>query len=591
MLGELEMSDKMKRATRKTPPPFKFHNFALLAGCWFAWVGLATAAMGASVVVLGEGNVFWSNNMNSPVCRAMAKLQQTHTFRSVEFTPTGDWAVLLGGTGIYTNNTNVPAFKKLAEFLANGGAGNCAAIAPTGGWTILWGGNGNWTEGSVPDEAFKRMQEVIKNGASLRSMAFGPNGAWVLLYDQAGVAFGNIPDDLTRILNQAVQNRLTVRCVCFTPAGMWICLTSGGWFTNDPNHPASKLIAQLATQNKSLQWVAIGPDIGPHDFKKWALVVHQHCDGKLAAGYAFEVMQKGKVVAEEAQGWARAPWESDHPSVAWTLDKPMGIASVSKTITAVALLRLWQETGRTFSLDAPFWPHIKAICPEASADAKTVTIRQLLQHKTGFKKGLDCASPQDVENLLKQPLEFPAGTHAQYDNNNFYIARLVLEQTGHVQYTPYVKEHVLKPMGITQMETHFQAEVPTCGYGKLDSKRPGFPFDWKCEATAGAAGWYGSIHDLGRFLTGLREHKVLSVASTDMMYKDLLGWDTSDPGWEKNGGWFWDEGSAAGSRAGAFRSSIFHFPDDVDAVMFINSDAAEAPEDILRQAWIQSMQK
>jgi hypothetical protein len=70
-----------------------------------------------------------------------------------------------------------------------------------------------------------------------------------------------------------------------------------------------------------------------------------------------------------------------------------------------------------------------------------------------------------------------------------------------------------------------------------------------------------------------------------------LGWDTSEPGWEKNGGWFWDEGTAPGSRAGAFRASIFHFPDDVDAAMLVNSDAPNAPEDILREAWTRSMQK
>ena len=134
------------------------------------------------------------------------------------------------------------------------------------------------------------------------------------------------------------------------------------------------------------------------------------------------------------------------------------------------------------------------------------------------------------------------------------------------------------------METHFQAQQPTCGYGKPGSSRPGFPFDWNCDATAGPAGWYGSIADLGRFLVGLRDHKVLSAATTDMMYRDLLGWDISHPGWEKNGGWFWDEGTAPGSRAGALRSSIFHFPDDVDAVMFINSDAPNVPAAILGQA-------
>jgi hypothetical protein len=68
-------------------------------------------------------------------------------------------------------------------------------------------------------------------------------------------------------------------------------------------------------------------------------------------------------------------------------------------------------------------------------------------------------------------------------------------------------------------------------------------------------------------------------------------WDTSDPGWEKNGGWFCDEGNAPGSRAGAFRSSIYHFPDVVDAVMFMNSETGPPPEDILRQAWIESMKK
>ena len=227
----------------------------------------------------------------------------------------------------------------------------------------------------------------------------------------------------------------------------------------------------------------------------------------------------------------------------------------------------------------------------ASADVKKVTIRQLLQHKSGFKKVKDCTSPKDLEKLLTQPLAYKPGTHYAYDNNNFYIARLVLEQIGHVHYTAYVKEHVLQPMGITRMETHFQAQQPTCGYGKLGSTRPGFPFDWNCDATAGAAGWYASIADLGRFLIGLRDHKVLSPATTDMMYEDLLGWDISRPGWEKNGGWFWDEGSRPGSRAGALRSSIFHFPDDVDAVMFINSDTGNVPENVLGRAWTESMRK
>ena len=100
---------------------------------------------------------------------------------------------------------------------------------------------------------------------------------------------------------------LAVRCVCFTTSGTWICLTDNGWWTSDLNHPASKMIAALDKQHRSLRWVAVAPEIGPHDFNKWAAVIHRQCDGKLPGGYAFEVLHEGKVVAKGAEGWARAP--------------------------------------------------------------------------------------------------------------------------------------------------------------------------------------------------------------------------------------------------------------------------------------------
>jgi len=550
----------------------------------------AAARADSDFVILGEGNAFWTNNQAAPVCRKLAALQKQHAFQSVSFALTGDWVILPVGHGFYTNKADLPACKKLAELQKGKSTIHCAAFAPSGGWTLLWNQNGNWTIGAIPDAAFQRMQEVAKAGSTLRSLAFGPKGAWVLLFDQTGVRFGNVPDELDKVLNNAIKQNLAVRCVCFAPNGTWICLTSNGWWTSDPNHPASKMIAKLDQQQHSLHWVAVAPEVGAHDFEKWTSVIRRHHEADWPGGYAFAVLQKGKVVAEGAEGWARAPWQPQDPNVKWTVEKPMGVASVSKTVTAVALLRLWEERDKKFSLDAPFWPHIRAICPRASAGAKKVTIRQLLQHKSGFKKVDGCNTPKDVEKLLEQPLEHQPGTNQAYDNNNYYIARLVMEKIGKVEYTSYVKEHVLRPMGITRMETHFEAHQPTCGYGKPGSKGPGFPFNWDCAKTAGPDGWYASIRDMSRFLVGLRDHKVLSPATTKMMYKDLLGWDISYPGWEKNGGWSWDEGKRPNSRAGTLRSSLYHFPDDVDAVMFTNSAAGDDPEVVLRHAWMESMQ-
>jgi len=566
----------------------------VFAACCIAALSWASAVVAANgdFVILGDGNAFWSNNTKAPVCKQLIKLQPNNTFHSVAFTPSGDWVVLTEGNGYWTSNVGLPACKKLTELQrADGTTFKSVGFSPSGGWTVLWNQNGNWTKGNVPDGAFQKIVEVAKSGGTLRSVAYGPGGAWVVLFGQTGIWSGNIPDDLGKVFDNALKKNLSVRCVCFTSLGTWICLTNNGWWTNNVDHQACKMIAAIEKEHKQARWVAVAPEIGPHDFDKWADYLHKECDGKLAGGYAFEVFHEGKLVAKGAEGWARAPWQPDHPSVKWTLDKPMGVASVSKTVTAVALLKLWEESGQKFSLDSAFWPHIKAICPTADADVKQVTIRQLLQHRSGFKKMGDLTSPKDIEKLLDSPLAYPPGKHQEYDNNNFYVARLVVEQIGHVQYTPYVKEHVLKPMGITHMETHFQKDSPTCGYNKLGSTRPGFPFDWNCDATAGAAGWYASISDLGRFLTGLRNHQVLSPATTDMMYHDLLGWDISEPGWEKNGGWFWDEGSNPGSRAGQFRSSIYHFPDDVDAAMLINCESPKSPEELLGQAWQISMQK
>lgn len=440
----------------------------VVIGC-LGWSISSVAATAGDFVILGEGNAFWTNNLDAPVSKELVKLQKRHTFRSIAFAPAGDWLILTGGNGFYTSNLKLAAAKKLSQLQKPKTDFKCVAFAPDGGWSILWNQNGNWTEGGVPEAAFNKMQEVAQGGGTPRGVALGPDGAWVVLFDDTGIWCGNVPDDLGKVLENAVKKGLTVRCVCFTADGHWICLTSNGWWTSDLEHRASKMIADLEGQHQSLHWVAVAP--GPHDFRKWTAVIQRECDGKLSGGYAFAVMHQGKVVAEAAEGWARAPWEKEHASVKWTLDKPMGVASLSKTITAVALLKLWE---------------------------------------------------------------------------------------------------------------------PTCGYGKLGSTRASFPFDRECAEFAGPGGWYGSINDLSRFLLGLRNHTVLSPATTKMMYNDMLGWDISNPGWEKNGGWFWDEGSGPDARAGAFRSSIYHFPDDVDAMMFMNSEAGPEPEEVLRKAWFES---
>ena len=139
----------------------------------------------------------------------------------------------------------------------------------------------------------------------------------------------------------------TVRCVCFTTSGAWICLTNNGWWTSDLNHPASKMIADLDKQHRSLRWVAVAPRSARTISTNGRRIIHRAMRRETPRRLCLRGLAgEGKVVAKGAEGWARAPWEKEHPSVKWTVDKPMGVASVSKTITAVSLLKLWEETGQ-----------------------------------------------------------------------------------------------------------------------------------------------------------------------------------------------------------------------------------------------------
>jgi len=499
------------------------------------------------------------------------------------FTPGGDWVFLFGGNGYYSSNVNLPACRKLTELQRQNAEFNCVAFAPTGGWTLFWGQNGSWTEGHVPADAFKAIAQVGTAGGKLRSIAYGPHGAWVLMFDKTGLYFGGVPDDLAKVLGDAVKHGLSVKCVDFY-GNDWICLTNNGWWTSNNNLAACQLIAKNIQQGYKPKWIALKPLSGRHDFAKWSQMVHAALDGKLAGGYAFEVLDHGKVVAQGAQGWARAPWEAQNPSVKWTLEKPMDIASCSKVVTATALLKLWEQTQGTpqaFTLDDPFWPHIKNVCPTAHADVKHVTLRQLLMHKSGFKPLDSFLAPADLEHLLNQPLAHKPGTVAAYDNNNFFILHFVIEQLAGSAYASYVKEHVLQPMGITRMETRPEAKAWTLAYEKPGDQRPGAMVEFDCTAFAGAGGWYASVSDLGHFLACLRANKVLSPATTDIMLKENLGWDYSDPGWTKGG-----MVRTGGNQQNG--SAIAYYPDGIDAVILVNCVPPTNIEDLLGQAWMEA---
>ncbi len=131
------------------------------------------------------------------------------------------------------------------------------------------------------------------------------------------------------------------------------------------------------------------------------------------------------------------------------------IASVSKTITAMAVLKLWQD-GKLFSLDDDFSKYFP------SFNYPGVTIRNLLSHRSGLPNyvhfmenmGWDKKvniTNEDVLNFLitrKAELE-NIGTPNRgfvYCNTNFALLALLIEKVSGKKYGDYLQQTFFTPL-------------------------------------------------------------------------------------------------------------------------------------------------
>ncbi len=314
-------------------------------------------------------------------------------------------------------------------------------------------------------------------------------------------------------------------------------------------------------------------------------MIHEELDGTVVGGYAYEILQHGKVVVANQHGFARAPWERTDPSLPITIYKTAPLASISKTITAVAMLRLWDEKKGRFSLDDPFWPYVERIAPHPDPAVKKITIRQVLMHQSGLAVAPDVTSHEELASFLQKPLARRPGGKFVYQNNNYYLARVLLEQIAREPYTRYVQNHVLHPMGILHMDTRSESEAPMCGYASPGDKGPGYQFAWDCTKWAGGAGWYGSVDEMVKFMRGLRTRAVLSERATQMLFDDALGFDWEKPGFGKGGDWVFEDQTGEGE----VHTAVCYFPDDIEAAIVINSAYDQGPLELLEDTWRDSL--
>ncbi len=209
-----------------------------------------------------------------------------------------------------------------------------------------------------------------------------------------------------------------------------------------------------------------------------------------------------------AQGFGLSDPGQKIPAAADTIYR---VGSVSKLFTDTAIMQL-VERGR-IDLDAPVNRYLPDFHP-ANPFGKPITLRELMSHRSGLVREppighyFDSTAPTlqaTVKSLNETTLVYPPGTHTKYSNAAIAVAGYVLEKQSSQPFTIYVRDAVLKPLGMSA-----SAFAPTPGVLAKLAHASIWTYDGRVFdaptfqlGMAPAGCMYSSVLDLSKFVSML----------------------------------------------------------------------------------------
>ena len=283
-------------------------------------------------------------------------------------------------------------------------------------------------------------------------------------------------------------------------------------------------------------------------------------------GASFALMKNDSLIYAKGYGYANVA-----DSIECTTSNIFRVASVSKLITAVAIMKLCENGKLNLNStvfgedgilnDSLFTHRIR------DKKIKNVTVEHLLRHTSGFSNPIgDAAFNQDiVARTIHKPLplnldemvEYAScnrlrarpGTRYDYSNIGYMVLSKIIEKVTNADYETYVKDSILAPIGcydmylaqnypwqfkdneVTYYEVKEAEEVPAFdGSSKMVMKSLGGN---DVRGLSGAGGWVASAAELALFVSAINNNPAredfLSAESISLMthyskHSRPIGW-------------------------------------------------------------------
>ena len=242
-------------------------------------------------------------------------------------------------------------------------------------------------------------------------------------------------------------------------------------------------------------------------------------------GLAVGVIQDGQITY--LKGYGLANREQRLPVTRQTMFR---WASISKPLTAVAAMQLWERGELDLEREA------RRYVPEFPDKGTALRVRHLLCHQGGvvhYTNGKVIQTERDYpvahpfENVIfaldtfkESPLVNEPGEKYSYSTRGYMLVSAIVERAGKQKFAEQVRDRIAKPLKLATLQPDYQWEnIPhrAVGYRKRSGQvtaSTNTDVSWKL----GGGGFISNIDDLAKFAAGLLNHRLVKPATRQKMW-------------------------------------------------------------------------